>query len=96
MDEIFNQELNARIFTHKTAIVGGVLMRKFVDNQTSTNGINLPEPILRQQAHEYVESTLAQAMATGTLNSLYEQLWEEIKDTLPEHTNVMVEAAQET
>lgn len=84
------QELFARVFTHKTAIVGGVLMREYISKQESMGGVQLPEAILQQQAQEYVQNTLAQAMATGTLNSLYEEIWERVKETLPDETNVMI------
>lgn len=89
------QELNARIFTHRTAIVGGALMREYLDKQKSMGGAELFEPMLTEQAHEYVQSMLAQACMTGTLNSLYEEMWENIKETLPEHTNVVIEALEE-
>lgn len=88
------QELNARIFTHMTAIVGGVLMREYLDKQENMGGVQLFEPMLAQQAQEYVQSMLAQACTTGTLNSLYEETWENIKETIPEYTNVVMEAIE--
>lgn len=85
------QELFARIFTHKTAIVGGALMREYINKQLSMGGVQLPEPILKEQAHEYVQNTLSQALTTGILNPLYEQTWEDIKEKLPDDTNVMIQ-----
>ena len=83
------QELNSRIFIHKVAIVGGVLTQKYIDEQKSQKGAMLPEPIINQQAEEYSQQILARALSTGTLNTLYEQTWEEIVAFLPDNTNLM-------
>jgi hypothetical protein len=83
------QELNSRIFIHKVAIVGGVLTQKYINEQKSRKGAMLPEPIINQQAEEYSQQILAKALATGTLNTMYEQTWEEIGSFLPDNTNLV-------
>lgn len=84
------EELNARVFTHKTAIVGGVIMSDYIKEQKSMGGAMLPETIIEKQAQEYSQKALQHALATGNLNSMYEDTWEKIKNALPDETNVVV------
>ena len=83
------EELNARIFTHKTAIVGGAIMSEYIKKQENMGGAMLPEVIMKEQAQEYSQKALQHALATGSLDSIYEDTWEKIKNALPDETNVI-------
>ena len=41
------QELKARIFLHKTSIVGGILMKEFIQKESQSE-IKIPAVILRK------------------------------------------------
>jgi hypothetical protein len=49
----------------------------------------LPEDIIKEQAQEYSQKALQHALATVSLDSIYEDTWEKIKDVLPDETNVI-------
>ena len=42
-EQTLEQELQARIFIHKVAIAGGVLMKEYIDKETQGRLINLKE-----------------------------------------------------
>ena len=81
------QELTARIFVHKVAVVGGVLMKDYIDHQHGE--VNLPEFTVEEQADQYSNEVIQKAMADGTFEDLYRRAWESIKDTLDENTKVI-------
>lgn len=83
------KELDARVFTHKVAIVGGAFMRKYMKHQKTMGGAMLPETIIKEQAQEYSQQTLQHALLTGSLDGLYDNIWEEIRYLLPDDMNVM-------
>ena len=82
------KELTARIMVHKMAIAGGVLMQQYL-KENSTGSVNISEPLLMDLADEYSEGIIKQAMANGTFNTLYENAWEKIKNTIPEYTKAI-------
>ena len=87
MDDItLEQELQARAFMHKVAIVGGVLMNAYI--QANSNGISLPPSIIEQHADEYSNKVIKYAIEHGTFESLYNNSWNSIKDNIPDNLNL--------
>ena len=82
------QELTARIFVHKTAILGGVLMKNYIDEQTQGN-VTLPPFIIEEQADKYSNTVMQKALQEGTFDSLYNDAWDSIKEVMDEHTKVI-------
>ena len=82
------KELQARIFMHKVSIAGGVLMKEYMEKELQGN-IKLPNHIIKEQADEYSNGIIQQAMQNGTFEVLYENSWEKIKNTIPEHMKVL-------
>jgi len=83
------QELFARIFTHKTAIVGGALMHEYLDKHKNMGGAMLPDFTLQEQAQAYSQEGVQKALETGTLDSLYTSIWESVKFDIPDNLNLM-------
>ena len=87
MDNItLEQELQARAFMHKVAIVGGVLMSAYI--KANSNGINFPPNIIEQHADEYSNKVIKYAIEHGTFESLYNNSWNSIKDNIPDNLNL--------
>ena len=82
------QELQARIFMHKVSVTGGVLMKEYMEKELKGN-IKLPNHIIKEQADEYSNGIIQQAMQNGTFDILYENAWDKIKDTIPENLKVL-------
>lgn len=84
------QELTARIFLHKVAIAGGVIMKNYMENQRYIEGeTNISEPLLEELADQYSDKLIKQAFEKGTFEDLYNSAWESIMETMPEHTKVI-------
>ena len=82
------QELKARIFMHKVSVTGGVLMKEYMEKELQGN-IKLPNHIIKDQADEYSNGIIQQAFQNGTFEVLYEDAWNKIKNTIPEHMKVL-------
>lgn len=82
------QELQARIFLHKASITGGVLMKEYIDKEMQ-GSIKLPNHIIKEQADEYSNGIIQQALQNGTFEVLYENAWDKIKNTIPENMKVL-------
>ena len=82
------KELQARIFMHKVSVTGGVLMKEYMDKELQGN-IKLPNHIIQDQADEYSNGIIQQALQNGTFEVLYEVAWNKIKNTIPEHMKVL-------
>ena len=82
------QELKARIFLHKVAIAGGVLMREYISSQLNGD-VKLPKFQVAEQADEYSNRIIRQAMEQGTFDALYEKAWDKIVDIMPDDTNLI-------
>ena len=80
-------EFFARVFMHRVAVTGGVLMKNFIDK--NTQGISLPPFIVEEIAQKYSNEIMQQAMADGTFEELYDTAWDSIKDNMPEHLCVI-------
>lgn len=87
--ESLEQELNSRIFVHKVALVGGALMHDYINEEKAKKGIALPDFIISQNADEYSSKIIQEALKTGTFEELYNKIWEQVKDVLPEDTIVI-------
>lgn len=81
------KELFARIFLHKVAVTGGVLMQDFMDSQQG--GAQLPDFIIEKEADKYSDTVIQQAMREGTFEDLYSMSWEKIKHQIPEYLKVV-------
>lgn len=82
------QELKARIFLHKTSIVGGVLMKEFIQKESQSD-IKIPAVTLEQMADAYSEEVMQKAMADGTFEDLYNKAWDKIKYIMPDNMKVI-------
>ena len=82
------QELVARVFMHKTAILGGVLMKEYIDKQI-VGMVNLPTFIIEEQADKHSNNVMRMALKEGTFDSMYNDAWDKIVDTMPEHLKVI-------
>ena len=82
------QELMARIFLHKVAITGGVLMKEYIDQQ-KYGEVNLPNFSLEEMADKYSNRVIQQSMKDGTFETLYKTSWNSIIDTMPEYLKVI-------
>ena len=83
------QELRARIFLHKTAVLGGILMKDFMEQQNSMGGAQLPEFLLEDQAQRYSDIAMKKAFEEGTFNEQYENAWSRLVKVMPEHTKLI-------
>jgi hypothetical protein len=89
MEELtLEQELTARIFLHKVAIAGGVIMDKYMKEQQKGN-ISIPSFVLEDVADTYSNNVIQKAMQDGTFEELYNNAWSSIVETMPEHTKVI-------
>ena len=91
MELTLEQEFKAREFMHKVAIVGGAFMSNYLNEEREKGGAMLPDIILQQQAQEYSDKMLKEIMALGKLDNIYNDLWETLKDILPDDTIVTQE-----
>ena len=82
------QELTARIFLHKVAIAGGVIMDRYMKEQQKGD-INIPSFVLEDVADTYSNTVIQKAMQDGTFEELYSNAWSSIVETMPEHTKVI-------
>lgn len=87
-EQTLEQELQARIFIHKVAIAGGVLMKEYIDKETQ-GVVKLPKSAIQDMADSYSNQVIQKAMADGTFEDLYKQSWEKIVTSMPEYMSVM-------
>lgn len=87
-EQTLEQELQARIFIHKVAIAGGVLMKEYIDRETQ-GAVKLPVSAIQDVADSYSNQIIQKAMADGTFEDLYKQSWEKVVVSMPEHMSVM-------
>lgn len=81
------QELVAREYAHKFAIVGAYLIDREVAHQTSGE-ITIPKAIAEEQAMKTVTDKIQQFLAEGIFDEMYQIAWEYLKDKLPEHFSI--------
>ena len=78
------QELKARVFLHKVAVIKSTLAHAYITKEKAKGGLMLSEPSLQQNAIEFADTTLAQVMFRGELDKAYSEAWELIKDYIPD------------
>lgn len=81
------EEFKAREFLHKAAIVGGALMSNYIT--VNSKGVSLPPEIIQEQADEYSNKIIQHALEHGTFETLYNNVWEQLKDVLPENLKLI-------
>jgi hypothetical protein len=89
MELTLEQELQARIFVHKTALVGGYIMQDFINKEMAKGGITLSLPLVQRMADEYSNRVMQHALRTGTFDDLYNKIWEKIAPIIPDNTKVL-------
>ena len=87
--ENLEKELQVRIMVHKMAVLGGVLMKEYIDKHTSLGSPNFPDFMLKEQANIYTDNIVQSSLEDGTFNQRYESAWEELVEVMPEHANFM-------
>ena len=87
-EQTLEQELQARIFIHKVAIAGGILMKEYIDRERQ-GSVKLPVSAIQDMADSYSNQVIQKAMADGTFEDLYKQSWEKAVISMPEHMSVM-------
>lgn len=87
-EQTLEQELKARIFMHKVAVAGGVLMQEYIKDQLQ-GSLQLPKFQVEEMADEYSNKVIQRALADGTFEDLYTQSWDRIKDSIPENMKVI-------
>ena len=87
-EQTLEQELQARIFIHKVAIAGGVLMKEYIDKERQ-GSIKLPVSAIQDMADSYSNQVIQKAMTDGTFEDLYKQAWEKAVINMPEYMTVM-------
>ena len=84
MEFTFEQELFAREYAHKFALIGAYLIEEEVKKQTSGE-VSIPIFIAEEQALKTVTDKIQEYLANGTFEQVYEQAWESLKDRLPDN-----------
>ena len=83
MEFTLGQELFAREYAHKFALIGAYIIEEEVKKQT-TGEVNIPIFIAEEQALKTVTDKIQEYLAKGTFEQVYEQAWESLKDRLPD------------
>ena len=89
MELTLEQEFMARAFFHKSTILGGYVMNKYINDEKAKGGITLPDPILMEQAEKISEQVVQESLRDGTFNQLYETAWKDISDRMPEYLKLL-------
>ena len=74
---------------HKTAIVNGFLMHGIVQRELKKDGAQLPISIIEKNAEEQAGGMVRNAMLMGTLDNIYNDIWEKVAPVMPEHLKIM-------
>lgn len=82
------KELTARILLHKVAMCKGAIAHQYMAEQKAQE-IVLPDYYIQQNALEYANQVVQNAMAQGTLNEVYNKVWEDSVHHMPEHFCIM-------
>ena len=83
------QELQARIFLHKVAIVKGIVAHAYITSEKATGGIMLAEPSLEENAMEFADAIIQKLLAKGELDNVYDRAWEGVKNYIPDNYSIM-------
>lgn len=83
------KELRTRIFIHRVAVLSAYIKTSYMKAKTLEQGVQLTPNFIEDEAEAYANKMVQQAMCNGSLECLYEQAWEKVKDKLPEHVKVL-------
>lgn len=83
------QELQARIFLHKVAIVKSRVAHAYITAEKARGGLILAEPCLEDNAMEYANTIVQKLLEKGKLNNAYDEAWEKVKDYIPDNYSIM-------
>ena len=91
MFKVLEKELVARVFMHKVAICRGYITYNYMrdEKKKANKSAILPDIFLEQQAQDYANSKIQNAMVTGVLDDLYNEAWESMKDVMPDDFTIM-------
>ena len=84
------KELTARILLHKVAICKGAIAHQYMAEQKAQE-IVLPDYYIQQNALEYANQIVQNAMAQGTLNEMYNKVWEDSVHHMPDDFCIMAQ-----
>ena len=87
METTFELSLLARIFQHKTAILGAYIVENYVKEQC-TGSINIPEFQAKEQIADKVPSMIHEYLEKGIFEAKYAEAYEAIKDRIPDNYSV--------
>ena len=83
------QEFQARVFLHQTSILGGYIMNDIINTEKAKGGIQLPDFILIEEADKASNRIVQKALQDGTFTKLYENAWNNISSSIPEHLKLL-------
>lgn len=82
------KELKARILLHKVTISKSVIARKYIAEQRAQDLV-LPDHYLEQNAMEYADKLVQNAMSKGMLDEVYNKAWEWAVKYMPDNFSIM-------
>lgn len=89
-DNNLEREFTARVLIHQMGILGGYLMKKYMDNERAKGGeTQLPEFTLEEQADKYSEKLIQKYMEEGSFKDHYEVAWSILAPIIPDNTKLM-------
>ena len=88
--EQLEKEFTARVLLHKVAICKGVLANKYIQEQKAQD-IVLPDNYLEQNAMEYANQVVQDAMSKGMLDEIYEKAWNNTVIHMPDNFSIMLQ-----
>ena len=83
------QELQARIFLHKVAIVKSTVAHAYITSEKARGGIMLADPSLEDNAMEFADAIVQELLEKGELDNVYDKAWEEIKYYIPDNYSII-------
>ena len=79
------QELQARIFLHKVAIVKSTVAHAYIVKEKAKGGLMLAEPCLEENAMEFADTIVHKLLEKGKLDNAYDKAWEEVRNYIPDN-----------
>lgn len=84
MEMTLEKELDIRIKQHKMCMLMAKIARQYIDEQ-SKGEVNIPAPILEQQALQVAQARTQRIMLSGKLEESYQDAWETLKEVIPDN-----------
>lgn len=89
MELTLEQELGARTFLHKVAIVKSAVINSYIADEIKKGGITLSFPCIEQNAVEYSDQVMSRILGTGKLDEAYDNAWNIVGKLLPDNFSIM-------